>query len=1314
MPKTQFPLNFPLPNLDGKNGFLIDVGCCNIFASGGNILDFNGDGVTDIVLQAYSKTYIIFGNSTVGSTGLIDVTTLNGKNGFLITGLTGQYATATQYAAGAGDVNGDGLGDIVIGAPDVANQAGASYLIFGKSGIGGGSATLNIPVVNATYGLTITGIKAGDKSGSTVGSAGDINDDGYADFFITATTEIGEFPQPQEAYIIFGKSDIGVNGSLSLSSLNGQNGFTIPNMNGPISSAGDVNADGIEDLIIGNPNPYINPLSHNPVINSYVLFGRKNIGSSGSFNLASINGTNGFTIGDIMSNDDFGFSVSNAGDVNGDGVTDLIIGAINVNGYGLTEAGAAAIIFGKSGIGSHGTSYLNPTTLNGINGYIIAGAVKYAQAGWSVSGAGDINADGIDDLLIGAPQADSHGNTYVVFGQTSIVNGIFSLSTLNGNNGFYCVETTTSDLSGWVVNRAGDINADGVDDFLTLSNTGGATSAIIFGEKSSLFSLKNTLTIGESQSVILSSYFLNATNPLNPAIDSTIIITISNVQHGQFNLDSFSQQQVRTGQIQFTHDGSPWSPAYSVSLSYGKITATLPQAATITFQQSFVIVNNNILLNQGQIVILTSSNLSANDLDNSNNDPSLIFSIINPLFGYFSLVTAPTTAINSFTQQQVQNGDVQFVADGSSNTPSYQVQVINGIASISPQSSTVTFYATPVLVNNILQINQGQPLVLSSSNLNANDPNGRLFTLTFLVSNVQHGYFSFVNSPSIKISNFIQSQVQSGQVQFVPDGSTSAPSYSVVVSNGRISSASQSGVVVFTLIPSLVNNNLSIGQGQTVILTSSNLSAIDPNGNTANLIFIVSNIQHGHFALISNPSLSITTFTQGQIQSGEVELIADGSSNPLSYSIAVSNGKITLNAQAGAITFYPAPVLVNNNLIINQGQTITLTSNNLSASSTDDSATLTFTVSQIQHGYFSLVSSSTTPITSFTQNQIQSEAVLFTQDGSISSPSYTVSVSDGKITTGKQPPQIIFTSFNPTPVLTTNSLTIQQGQTVTLSSIDLSATDPDTAVGQLVFSASALSHGHFAQSNSPSTAVSSFIQQEITNGDIVFVADGSPNPPAYNITVSDGSFSSLPSPAIVNFTPNAASAAGTSSTIRNVIIGTTVSGAVGLLFFILKFYLSYRAERNLQKSLMGEGGEIQKQQALFHNTVILPITTEVFKRIKTTAICGYRSEEDTKAYLSAIENIIGKMVDLGFTFKEISTQKNKHLIDTIAQQIQQTLGKKYRCCTLGHFYSFFRMEVTAQQLDESADKIANAVYQTLTVKESERRIDVNNTVSSKF
>ena len=154
--------------------------------------------------------------------------------------------------------------------------------------------------------------------------------------------------------------------------------------------------------------------------------------------LDSLNGTTGFRLDGVVTRDYSGFSVSDAGDVNGDGFEDLIVSSVGADPNGNLFAGSSYVVFGQSG---GFASVINLSTLDGTTGFRLDGVVGSDQSGRSVSSAGDVNGDGFDDLIVGAPLADPNGNSsagssYVVFGASGGFASVINLSTLDGTTGF--------------------------------------------------------------------------------------------------------------------------------------------------------------------------------------------------------------------------------------------------------------------------------------------------------------------------------------------------------------------------------------------------------------------------------------------------------------------------------------------------------------------------------------------------------------------------------------------------------------------------------------------------------------------------------------------------------------------------------------------------------------------------------------------------------------------------------------------------------------------------------------------------------------
>ncbi len=415
-----------------------------------------------IVIGAISLFFLLNIGNVFASRAMVELSTLNGTNGFQINGTNGMSGYAVS---GAGDVNGDGLDDVIIGAYAAdsggINNMGESYVIYGSSNRF--SSPLDAFELNGNNGFKIIGIDDGDQSGFSVSDAGDVNDDGVDDIIIGAPgADPGGKSQAGEAYVIYGCTN-GFPAVFELDSINGTNGFQLNGITAlglcasSVSGAGDVNNDGVDDIIIGAHNV------SSAAGESYVVYGRADNYST-TFELSSLNGTNGFRIAGTENLAYSGCSVSGAGDVNNDGINDVIIGAYRGSPDERLFAGKSYVVFGQT---NNFSWRILLSDLNGANGFLLNGIDASDRCGYSVSGAGDLNNDGIDDIIIGAPgQGISSGESYVVYGRTNAFPAAFEFSSLDGTNGFQINGYGFASYSGCSVSDAGDANGDGIDDII--------------------------------------------------------------------------------------------------------------------------------------------------------------------------------------------------------------------------------------------------------------------------------------------------------------------------------------------------------------------------------------------------------------------------------------------------------------------------------------------------------------------------------------------------------------------------------------------------------------------------------------------------------------------------------------------------------------------------------------------------------------------------------------------------------------------------------------------------------------------------------
>ncbi|MCX6162123.1 MAG: FG-GAP-like repeat-containing protein [Ignavibacteriae bacterium] len=371
--------------------------------------DVNDDGYGDLIIGAWVKdrSYVYYGSSS-GISHTPGWTAEYYDEGF-------GYSVST-----AGDVNGDGYSDVIIGAP---------YYRTGIPLIGKAYLYLGTP-----QGLSQSPVWIGkgessyeDKQfGFSVSNAGDVNGDGYSDVIIGAP--YANTINSGKVYLYYG-NDYGLS-TLPNWTLDG--GFLLEGLGSVVSTAGDLNGDGYSDIIFSSRGNQ-HTLGHQGKI--YVYYGS----SAGIL-------SNGWTMEGEGNNDAFGCSVFTAGDVNGDGFSDLIIGAFNYETTHIEARGAAYLFNG------------GPSGLSSVWNWKGNGENTHDDFGYSISTAGDVNGDGYGDIIIAAPGFQNNkGKVYVFHGRPYGLNAYSSWSVPGENSG---------DMFGSSVSTAGDMNGDGYSDVI--------------------------------------------------------------------------------------------------------------------------------------------------------------------------------------------------------------------------------------------------------------------------------------------------------------------------------------------------------------------------------------------------------------------------------------------------------------------------------------------------------------------------------------------------------------------------------------------------------------------------------------------------------------------------------------------------------------------------------------------------------------------------------------------------------------------------------------------------------------------------------
>ena len=442
-------------------------------------------------VQTGATIWVSYATQTTPSPGVYLLDQLDGSDGFILEGIESNDRAGASVSS-AGDMNGDGFSDLLIGAPQSDGEGkvdtGETYVAWGRSAVP--ESSFDLRTLDGNNGFRLKGVFAHDKSGHSVDSAGDINGDGYSDILIGAYgADPGGRSSAGETYVIFGKQDAFPE-SMELLELDGSSGFVLEGIDASddsgyaVSSAGDINGDGYDDILIGARDG--DPRDKRNAGETYVVFGKSG-GFLDRYKLSQLDGSDGFILQGVDDDDDSGRAVSGAGDVNGDGYDDILIGALYADPSDASSAGETYLVFGR---GEPFPPSMDLSDLDGVTGMVFEGRIQGDHSGRAVSSAGDVNGDGYDDILIGAPSADNHtGEAYVIFGKKELFSAVMNPDQLDGSNGFVINGEDAFDHFGYSVSTAGDVNQDGFADLVIGAYgsdpdevNGAGSSYLIFGK----------------------------------------------------------------------------------------------------------------------------------------------------------------------------------------------------------------------------------------------------------------------------------------------------------------------------------------------------------------------------------------------------------------------------------------------------------------------------------------------------------------------------------------------------------------------------------------------------------------------------------------------------------------------------------------------------------------------------------------------------------------------------------------------------------------------------------------------------------------
>ena len=434
--------------------------------------DINGDGVSDLFLAKGREAWVLFGHEELAGDLALD--SLDGVQGFRIQGFDANISSVS----GGGDINGDGIQDLVIGSSGAGPVAesdggiGKAYIVYGSDV--GFPADLDVQSLDGTNGFAAIGFVdqvdpfSSEVSGigSGVSFLGDVNGDGVDDLAIGGVFQRGAFFfWGASVYVLYG-SDEGFPSQLEIKGLGGSTGFVINHSRGDLSdlpaSAGDFNGDGFTDIALGWSDGFR--------ANGYLIYGGPDLPSS--INLANLNPNRGFEIiGDRIvigqewpTHERVTINVAGLGDVNGDDFDDIVLAAPTASPSGVFEAGSAHVIYGSDNV----SRTVETSQLDGTNGFSLLPKEKQNQFGTSVSGLE--SGDGRHAILIGQQSRADESGWLLHLGQLDSAAEVVPQDFIDYQ--------ATKFRGATFLSPAGDLNQDGFQDILV---GGRNSSRIVLG-----------------------------------------------------------------------------------------------------------------------------------------------------------------------------------------------------------------------------------------------------------------------------------------------------------------------------------------------------------------------------------------------------------------------------------------------------------------------------------------------------------------------------------------------------------------------------------------------------------------------------------------------------------------------------------------------------------------------------------------------------------------------------------------------------------------------------------------------------------------
>ena len=601
-----------------------------------------------------------------------------------------------------------------------------------------------------------------------------------------------------------------------------------------------------------------------------------------------------------------------------------------------------------------------------------------------------------------------------------------------------------------------------------------------------------TFTVFKGNAIILTEAQLNGTIYGN----HLAIFSISNAFNCFFvNIDSlgnqitsFSSAALRANKIKFTHDNSETIPMFDISISDGIETSSV-MSSTLTLKYLFLSFIQSLTIKSGKALDFSPQYIQFEGPDN--------FDFISTNLASLTIQkkSSPNIPINTFTNTELLQNQIQIVHDGSETQPIFCLKISDSHNQSPSACATFKIILEPTLLVNKVRVVQGQILLIDENMIK-----GRVdqtLALLYRVKSTANCFFAHSKNKYAPVTSFNRDNLISNQIFLVPDGSETAPNYDIEVFDGEFTGTLAPKISFFKL-PLMTTNALSLVEGETIILNSVGVDVQGSSFYNYKLTYYVTNVLNGYFKLSSNPSSAIQKFSEDELSQKMVSFVHSSDSEPF-FEISVKDD-VGLSRTLPVSLQYTTKIQITKNYFsFNRGESIIVSTENINATSLVDGSSIIIYIEENAFCWFENTNYPSVEIKSFTKKTLKGNLIKLFHDGSVNRPSFQIKVSDGTQKSKLIEAAIEYNGIR-SLIVERNDVFISQGGKMILRSYMLKVTN-GLPNANFMFHINDHKYCSFNKGNDLNSIVSEFKQSDIDSKQILIMHDDSEHSPSFELLI---------------------------------------------------------------------------------------------------------------------------------------------------------------------------------------------------------------------